>query len=545
MSRLGFGICWCLFSGHAGDAAQGRVVRITDVFPRVSCILIAAGLFVHGARGPDVAHGQTVKAFPTAEGFGANTVGGRGGQVIAVTNLADSGAGSLRDALQGQTGPRIVIFKVSGTITLTSGPIYIQEQNSYVTIAGQTSPGGIQVKGDGIFVTHAGHDVIMRHMRLRPGTKLPVLADTNAFMAWADDDRRIYNIIVDHCDFQWSTDQNGPDAFHFVENMTAQWSITAEGTNEGHTGGNHNTGMLIGSPGGDITYSLHHNLLANLGGRAPLVGKVAIVDMRNNIVYNWGGNGVMAWGNYSSGDWIPPEEDSGSSAFGNFVNNWYIAGPSQQLPQLSISNGGPIRLHGNAADRGGTKIYTSGNWGPYCPSGCADDWDNFFYNLDYYSGGFPDPVPGQTPQGSQAQFRTGTPYSVPAVTTDATGTLQTKILPTVGASKPFRDEVDARIVANVQNGTGDPNGVGAGGPWPVLTGGAPPTDTDGDGIPDSWESGHGLNPANASDGSAIASNGYTNVENYLNELAGDVISLDVVALTPAAPSNLRVVTTVP
>ena len=118
----------------------------------------------------------TVKAFPTAEGFGAGSRGGRGGRIIEVTNLNDSGAGSLRQALEVATGPRIVIFRISGTIELESDIRIRGEAGSFVTVAGQTSPGGVQLKGDGLVVMDGAHDVVLRHLRIRPGAHLPVLA---------------------------------------------------------------------------------------------------------------------------------------------------------------------------------------------------------------------------------------------------------------------------------------------------------------------------------------------------------------------------------
>jgi pectate lyase len=166
-----------------------------------------------------------VKAFPTAEGFGAISVGGRGGRVIEVTTLNDAGAGSLRHALEVETGPRIVVFRVSGTIELASDLRIRGEKGSFVTIAGQTSPGGVQLKGDGFTVMDGAHDIILRHLRIRPGAHLPLLRDTNGFVAWGNDGTRVYNIIVDHCSLEWSTDQNGPDAWHGVTDYTSQWNL--------------------------------------------------------------------------------------------------------------------------------------------------------------------------------------------------------------------------------------------------------------------------------------------------------------------------------
>jgi hypothetical protein len=163
----------------------------------------------------------------------------------------------------------------------------------------------------------------------------------------------------------------------------------------------------------------------------------------------------------------------------------------------------------------------SGNWGPYiCTTGCADDWNNGWYDRDPFENSG-----GSLTSASQSRFRTSTRFSAPAITETNVADLQNVVLATVGASKPSRDAADQKIVNDVINRTGSFSSIGTGGPWPDLASGAPPppVDTDHDGMPDAWEIARGLNPNDASDGPRVASNGYTNVENYLNELAGDPI----------------------
>ena len=256
--------------------------------------------------------------------------------------------------------------------------------------------------------------------------------------------------------------------------------------------------------------SIHHCLLAHNGGRNPLIGSADVVDFRNNIVYNWGGNNAANWGSYVGNQ----------SAFGNIVNNHYIAGPNSSTANIYwLENGGPTRIDGAPADRGGTKVFMEGNLGPNRLSEDADDWSNGVFNLDYWKRD----GSSHFPEASQTQFRASTPFAAPPVTTVPTRELKSAILPTVGASKPFRDALDARIVKDVMDVTGNIDNIGSGGPWPVLTAGPPPADSDHDGMPDTWERAHGLDPTNPQDGSRTAANGYTNVENYLNELAGDAI----------------------
>ena len=456
-----------------------------------------------------------VKAFPTAEGFGANAKGGRGGRVIEVTNLNDAGPGSLRDCAEA-TGPRICIFRVSGTITL-QGVVVIR--NPYLTIAGQTSPGGVQLKGpqmagacQGIDMVGGVHDIVMRHLRVRlggpgahdgcGGTNLLIYGDT------AD---TVHDIIIDHASVSWGTDTQ-LDAYGNFDNVTLQWNLVAEGADDG-TGsggkGSHIGGW--GDPDQRMRVSVHHNVYASNRERSPLIQRAGLFDFRNNVGYNWGGNNGAVFG-----QWL-----LNHSAIGNMVNNHYLPGPYGSAPAFALGNGGPTRVDGSPAERGGTKIYSAGNWGPVCPSGCSDDWAEY-YTWDYYEwNGDTNAYPA-----SASVFRASAPFSVPAVTTDPTAQVKNRVLANAGATKPFRDSDDTRIVNDVMSGTGRSfNAIGYGGPWPDLASGAPqpPTDSDHDGIPDSWESAHGLNPSSAADGPRVAANGYTHVENYLNELAGDPV----------------------
>jgi pectate lyase len=461
--------------------------------------------------------GGAPPAFPSAEGFGACTKGGRGGAVIEVTNLNDSGPGSLRAALMA-TGPRLVVFRVSGTINLSSD-IVMSASQSYLTVAGQSSPGGIQTKGPyAIWMRDGAHDIIIRHMRVRPGGPA-ITSDGGTAIGVYAPSAPVYNVIIDHSSMEWANDSLAQVYQRYAHDITFQWNIIAEGTQGAMS---HGTGVHIGL-GANITTTFHHNLIAHEIDRSPLVQQSAAADWRNNVVYNWKNTGGASWGSW----------DLNNSAFGNNINNHYIAGPNSGRPFLWLENGGPTRLNNSSADRGGTKIYTSGNWGPDCPSGCSDDWSNNWYDADYYR------MYGQIQTASASRYRASTPYSVPTVTTDPTSILKDKVLASVGAYKPTRDSVDSRIINDVRNLTGNQNNIGNGGPWPDLASGAPvaPSDSDHDGMPDNWEIAHGLNPKDPSDGAKISSNGYTNLENYLNELAGDSIP----GIAPVqAPTNLTV-----
>jgi hypothetical protein len=234
-----------------------------------------------------------------------------------------------------------------------------------------------------------------------------------------------------------------------------------------------------------------------------------VFDFRNNVIYNWSGNNASVFGQFALN----------SSAFGNVVHNHWLAGPEGGYPYLNVGNGGPVRIDGSAAEAGGTKLYLSGNWGPNSPTGSTNDWVGHGVNTwDYYEL----KGDGSTHLVNQAQYDAGKPFSAPTVATDAVSNLLERVLSSVGAFRPVRDPIDLRIIQSVRGGTGTSR-VSTTGPWPDLASDAPapPTDSDHDGMPDVWERARGLDPTNAKDGGSPAANGYTHVENYLNELAGD------------------------
>jgi pectate lyase len=432
-------------------------------------VLLWAGIAQAASPCPD----NQPPAFPTAEGFGRCAKGGRGGQVIEVTNLNDAGPGSLRACLEA-SGPRTCVFRTGGTIPLASN---LKVINPFLTVAGQTAPGdGIQLKNYGIQTIRDGaHDIIIRYLRIRPGTANPAGisgANIGGLTLYGNNGRRVYNIIADHVDTEWAVDQNA-SAWDWVTDATFQWCLIAEGSLTGHPKGSHSMGVLVG--GDDrITISIHHSLFAHNGDRNPLVKDGAFLDFRNNVVYNWGGNNAAK---------------CAYNAKLNLVNNHFITGldtaPDDYV--LWVHDGG--------------KVYLDGNWGPRCPSGCANGWDIGVL-------------------GHEATDRVPAPFFAPALTTHPPSEVKALVLANAGATLPSRDVVDARIIQDVLNGTGR---VGIGSGYPVLAAGTPPVDTDHDGMPDAWEQAHGLDPASAADGPQVSPNGYTHLENYLNELAGDPV----------------------
>ncbi|GMV91538.1 MAG: hypothetical protein AMXMBFR82_13160 [Candidatus Hydrogenedentota bacterium] len=416
-------------------------------------------------------------AFPGAEGFGKYTVGGRGGKVIEVTNLNDDGPGSLRAACEAE-GPRTVVFRVSGTIPLESE---LEIENPYITIAGQTAPGdGICIKN--YQVKFRTNHVIMRYLRFRPGDEAGVEQD--AFSGEGD------HIIIDHCSVSWGVDETL--SINKASNLTVQWCMVTESlTNSIHKKGAHGYGGLWGGPGG----SFHHNILAHHTSRNPRASgnrDSGLLDFRNNVIYNWGFN--SAYG----GELWPR----------NWINNYYKSGPA-------TSENVRDRIFLQKHPRG--KMYADGNFVHGFPEISADNWAG---GIDFAEDG----------EASEETLRVRDAYTVAPVTTHPAAEAFSLVLDQAGASLR-RDMVDTRIVEEIRTGTarfgetykGGGKGIidsqSAVGGWPELRSEPAPSDADHDGLPDSWETSNGLDPANPDDGSADRNNdGYTNLEEYLNGL---------------------------
>ena len=412
---------------------------------------------------------KEIPAFPGAEGFGATTPGGRGGKVIAVTNLNDDGPGSLRAACEAE-GARIVVFRVSGVITLTKKLIV---RNPFITIAGQTAPGeGICLRNFTFVV--ATHDVIVRYLRSRLGDVTAQEDDAITLVAGAHD------VILDHCSATWSIDEALSLAGD-VSNVTIQWCLIAEGLNHSkHTKGSHGYGSLSRA-NGPVTW--HHNLWAHNNSRNPRLGDnygrppYPTFDVRNNVIYDFGE--------------IASGLTQGKLKV-NYVGNYIRPGPSSKVT-TPIHVGGPSEL----------SFYIR---------------DNIFEDNDPLTrdnSKFFDPV---VIDGKRQVETVPEAFAAPAVTRASARAAFVAVLQAVGASLPRRDSVDARIVNEVRqrNGSIIDSQSQVGG-WPELKSTPPPVDTDGDGMPDKWEQRHGLNPRDGTDGSADKDlDGYTNVEEYLN-----------------------------
>jgi hypothetical protein len=501
-----------------GDSALNEVKKVSDkawekALPIVERDAKNGKPYVPAAAQPSDLPQAAIAAFPGAEGGGAFTAGGRGGKVYVVTTLADSGPGSFRDACE-QGGARIIVFNVAGIIRLQS-PVIIRAP--YITIAGQTAPGdGVCIAGESVWIDT--HDVIVRYMRFRRG-------ETNVLRR--DDGlggNPVGNIIIDHVSASWGLDENMSIYRHVYDrgakqqklptvNITIQNSIFSEALDTY----NHAFGSTIG--GHNSTFM--RNLWANNIARNPSVGMDGDFGFVNNVIFNW---------------WNRSADGGDNKSFYNFINNYYKPGPITPVDKpighriLKPESGrspdkkqvyGRAYVHGNIME-GNEKV-------------TANNWDGGVQIEDMPDAGrFTD------------SLRSDVAFPMAAVTTLTAAAAYTYVLANAGASLPKRDPVDTRIVGEVTTGKivysedakppvggqfikrrlpadsykqGIISDISQVGGYPAYKG-MPYKDADNDGIPDSWEKAHGLNPNNAADAPLIAKNsgGYSNIELYLNSV---------------------------
>ena len=420
---------------------------------RFSMMLLACMLMVCTASADGLV------AFPGAQGFGRLATGGRQGTVYHVTNLNDSGTGSLRDAISQPN--RIIVFDVSGVINIKSRLVF----KSDLTIAGQTAPGeGITIYGDGMSCSGATN-VIMRYVRFRMGVNGTKDGDCAGLANGG-------NMIFDHCSFAWGQDENF--SINWDNKGTAPHDVTLQNCIVGQ-------GLMVHSAGGLIqadNITMYRTLLCdNKTRNFKVKGKHQYC---NNIVYNWSTYAYEMGG-----------ESSGES-FANAVGNLFINGNSTSTSANGFSGG-----------NSGFHFYGTDNW--------QDRNKDGVFNPELFT-------------GDGGGDRQSTPYDYPELELYAGNSLIENLLPDVGATLPYRDLTDAYMVNEVLSFGAKGNLItsekdlpyGTPDKWTVFAG-TKKADTDGDGMPDEWETANGTNP-NSDDAMQIAANGYANIENYINSI---------------------------
>jgi len=471
-----------------------------------------------------------VVAFPGAEGYGANAIGGRGGNsspysftVYEVTNLNDSGTGSLRAALAA-SGPRFVIFKTAGTIVLSSS---LTISNPYIYVAGQTAPGGgITLRGADLRITT--HDVIVRYLTLRRGSG----GDNHGMEIQSNKSTNIYNIMIDHCSMSWGTDEVFSTQYR-TYNLTSQWNMFYEGLYcSTHSEGCHSMGAMFGgryldeshTSGGSYNISVHHNLFAHNKERNPLFDLAGAGQSINNVSYNMSARSHMF---YDRGEY--------TQAKYNVIKNYTKAGPNSSKAPYTVQ----VWKYSPYSKSWG--MYVEGNIDSYRTS------DSQAQNLCVESG--------------SRTYLVGSRYSEPNITETSAAQAYTDVLADGGAGNSRqlnedgtwtnrRDSHDKRVVNDVKNrsGASGTNGIinspaDVGG-WLTITTGTGYKDTDHDGISDAWETAKGLNPNNAADALLDSDgDGYTNLEEFLNgsgSTTAAAVSSPPTATIPSAPSGLKV-----
>ncbi len=409
-------------------------------------------------------------AFPSAEGYGRYALGGRGGKVLFVTNLNDSGPGSMRAAIETE-GPRTVVFSVSGTIQLESDLKIVHPR---ITIAGQTTPGdGICLRNCALIIS--ADDTVVRYLRVRLGDEGGRKVDGIGV-------RDARNVIVDHCSVSWTLDE-AVNTYHGTENITIQWSLISESLHDSNVRKGHGFAASLGG----VNTSYHHNLFANNAGRNPSIAggdekdPSINLDFRNNVIFNWENRTL-----------------DGRPHSINVVNNYYKEGPASReglhiVKMQSLHNG------------------TFGKW--------------------YIAGNVFENRSGRKTAGmividasdlSAQSVMVDEPAEYGPIVTRSAEDVFADVLRTAGASLPRRDPLDQRIIQEVRSGqTTFGNGIISSQTqvegWPQLLSTQPPEDSDADGMPDTWEREHSENgDLSLQSGLDHDGDGYTNVEEYLN-----------------------------
>jgi pectate lyase len=395
---------------------------------------------------------------------------------MVVSNLDDSGTGSLREALE-SSGRRFVVFEVSGTIDVSE---QIVVDDPYVTVAGQTAPGGgITLRAaDGNttgLVDVRTHDVVIRFLRFRAGAPEGVSGENlDGLNIWHENG---HDVVIDHNSFSWAVDEN-VSTWDGAKRITFSWNIIGEGLRYAtHPEGEHSKGLLVsGEDTRDM--SVHHNLFVHNTARNPQISAPGRVQVVNNVIYDYGDSALQTSNAHGA-----PKID--------VVANYFKAGEDSDPDRYEV-DGYPIR------DKGAWSVHVTGNVGPHGRT--------LGSQRDLVSPEDQDLVVDEAPAG------------MPPITTTRAEQAYKDVLAKAGARVPYLDDVDARLIDDVRRGEGgmvdDPDDVGG---WPSLPQGEAQPDRDGDGMPDEWEDENGLDPDKDDSAGDQDGDGYTNIEEYVNE----------------------------
>lgn len=441
-------------------------------------IAVLVTVFFLGTSFPGLITAQT-PAFPGAEGYGSYSKGGRGGELIIVSNLNDSGPGSLRDAVE-REGPRTILFEVGGIIDLESALII---RDPYITIAGQTAPEpGITIRGHQFSVQT--HDVVVRFIRFRPGD---YLKNKGVEVDWAsldavdiglEDSDDVHDIIFDHCSFSWGMDEN-IGIWHRSKNITIQNSIISEGLDGNRLHDTTGKALLIGLSSDNI--SILKNLFAHNYERNPFMNANGHLDFRNNIIYN-GGDRILR---FNSGR-------DGKLQTINLVNNVIIEGPDSKYHH-------EVQIRLNTHDIYHGKIYADGNISDRNPRFNKNNWKMV--------------VNEQSRKQFPASAREYSEFQVKNTETLPAEDLFDILSPDIGVTLPVRDQVDERIIHDTEHRRGQhiskPEQLFG---WPAHDEAYVKIDAD-----SSWRKRYKIDLFSIKEANADANgNGYTNLEEFIN-----------------------------
>ncbi len=440
------------------------------------------------------------EAFPGAQGYGAVATGGRGGKVVFVTSTDDNpknpAPGTLRWACEKLNGPRIVVFRTGGVILLNR-PLTVKSGD--LTLAAQTAPGdGICLAGSPLRIN--GSNVILRGLRIRPGDGAGTKGSNRDCLQISGN---VQKVIVDHCSMTWATDEtldistwpHVKDAK--LRDITVQWCVIGQALNNSiHPEGAHSAGVLIW--GQDIDrVSLHHNLIASNGIRNPRIAGNVKVQIINNLMYNWGKQGTNLsvigahqdkWGSVTPG--VNPVVDLQVGLFGNC----WLPGPDTDMNRHPIIvQKMPKNPH--CAFMSDNLLLTDFN-----PKNAKTKHKDLINKTKCVA-----------PQGLHIK-----PFEV---NVQPAASVLSTVLANCGAMNPQRDQIDKQIIAGIKNLTGkiidSPKDVGG---YPDYRKGQSPIDTDQDGMPDTWETTHQLDPKTSDANGRKIDADYDNIEVYINSL---------------------------